>query len=246
MAKNQSIAKVSSTAVVSEMPEFMRGMTSNRGTENVAAEDLIIPRLEIVQSLSPARKKTDPAYIEGAEEGMLYNNVTRHLYSTEVTVVPVMFKKDYLIWKDRKSGGGFRGAFPTEYEARAAMEELNEDGLEIVDTPQQFCLLIDGDRIEEIVVSMPKSKAKVSRQWNSLIRMAEGDSFTRAYKLTGYEDTNRDGETYQNIRVTMAGFVSEAVYKRAEALYAQVSAGAARASSDFDTDTDAPGHTEEF
>ena len=89
MAKNQVAVKEEFELVTNEIPDFMK--QGNRGAENVGTDDMIIPRIELIQALSPVRKKSDPAYIEGAEEGMLYNNVTRTLYGTEVTVVPVYY-----------------------------------------------------------------------------------------------------------------------------------------------------------
>lgn len=233
MSKNQQVATISQN-----MPAFLQGMQSTRGTENVTTEDLIIPRLEIVQSLSPCRKKTDPAYIEGAEEGLLYNNVTRELYGSDVLLMPVFYKKEWLIWKDRNKGGGFRGAFPTELEAaqvRATLE--NPDDYEAQDTAQQFCLLVKPDgTAEEIVVSMAKSKMKTARKWNSLVRLAGGDSFSRVYKLSGVSAQNANGDEYYSFDVANAGFPTEALYNRAVALYEAVSEGRAKVSEAVDSD----------
>jgi len=231
MSKNQV-----TTVVQNTMPAFLQGMQSSRGAENVTTDDLIIPRLEIVQSLSPCRKKSDPSYVDGAEEGMLYNNVTRELYGPEVMLMPVFYKKEWLIWKDRLKGGGFRGAFPSELEAaqfRATLD--NPDDYDIQDTAQQFCLLVKADgTAEEIVVSMAKTKLKASRKWNSLIRLAGGDSFSRVYRLSGVNVQNANGDEYYTIDVANAGFPTEELYRRAEALYDAVSAGKAKVSEAVD------------
>jgi len=221
-----------SLAVQDQLPDFLREKQgSARGRENVGVEDLVIPRLELIQDLSPARKRNDPAYIEGAQEGMLFNNVTRELYGESVLVIPVGYVKEWLLWKDRKAGGGFGGAFPSERAAIDARDLLEDgDSYEVVDTGQQFCLLIKPDgTLEEIVVSMAKSKAKVSRKWNSLIRIANGDSFSRVYKLKAVEDQNKQGQSYFNFDVSAAGYPTEAAYKRAEAMYEALAGGKVRA-----------------
>ena len=241
MAKNQVAVKEEQFEVVTnELPEWLRNKAVVRGAENVTTDDMIIPRIELVQALSPARKKTDAAYIEGAEEGMLYNNVTRELYGEGVSVVPVYYTKQFLVWKDRKSGGGgsngFRGAFASEALARDAITQLAEEGLEVSDTAQHFVLVKCGDAWQEAVISMAKSKMKVSKRWNSLIRMTNTDSFSRAYKLSAVTETNARNESYFNFGITPLGFVPKDVYDRAEKLYETIRAGGVKVSADYDTE----------
>jgi hypothetical protein len=241
MAKNQVAVKEEQFEVVTnELPEWLRDKAVVRGAENVTTDDMIIPRIELVQALSPARKKTDAAYIEGAEEGMLYNNVTRELYGEGVSVVPVYYTKQFLVWKDRKSGGGgsngFRGAFASEALARDAITQLAEEGLEVSDTAQHFVLVKCGDAWQEAVISMAKSKMKVSKRWNSLIRMTNTDSFSRAYRLSAVTETNARNESYFNFGITPLGFVPKDVYDRAEKLYETIRAGGVKVSADYDTE----------
>jgi hypothetical protein len=212
------------------LPAFLQGKSGPaRGAENVSMDDLVIPRLELVQALSPCLKEKDPGYIDGAKPGMLFNNVTRELYGNSVIVIPVYFKKEYIVWKDRKKGGGFVGAFssPDEAEQVLAAQEVPDDH-RVNDTANHFCLLRNPatGKLEEIVVSMAVTKLKVSRQWNSLIRINGGDSFTRAYMLSGVEDKNKAGEEYNNFAVkNVPGFVAEIEYRQAEALYDTVKQG---------------------
>jgi hypothetical protein len=240
--KKTELAKIeeSSLALSTELPEWLRDKGGNRGAENVGVDDIIIPRIEIVQSLSPARKKSDPAYIEGAEEGMLFNNVTRELYGASVIVVPVYYSKQYLIWKDRKAGGGtggFRGAYNSLGEAHEQIQTLGEEALDVAETAQHFCLIHSRDKWEEAVVSMSKSKLKISKRWNSLMRLTNTDSFSRAYKLSSTEESNARGETYYNFSITSLGFVPANVFVRAEELYHRIRQGGIKVSSDFDNDS---------
>jgi len=230
MATKNEVAKKEELTVAAR-PSFMKGQ--GRGSENVGVEDITIPRLELVQSLSPQRKKTDPQYIEGAEEGMFFNSVSKQLYGESVIFVPVFFRKEYIIWKDRKHGGGFFGAYATEQEAYKAIEDqdLNPEIHEVVDTAQHFGLIVndptpDNPKVEEIVISMNKSKMKVNRQLNTMIRMAGGDRFERAYKISSVVDANKAGEEYMNLSVKQLGFVSEPIYRAAEQVYEAISSGA--------------------
>ena len=66
MAKNAMVVKDEMSVVVDQIPDFLKGKTGSRGAENVGADDMVIPRVELVQALSPARNKKDSAYIAGA------------------------------------------------------------------------------------------------------------------------------------------------------------------------------------
>lgn len=226
-----------------------------RGSEGVGIEDLTIPRLEIVQSLSPCRDKKEAVYIEGAEEGMLYNNVSRELYGSSVLVIPVIFKKEFLIWKDRKQGGGFRGSYDTMEEANAMITTLVDAGddadgsLEAMDTAQNLCLLVKADgSVEEIAISMSRSKMKISRQWNSMIRMIGGDRFSRVYEIKGVTETNDANEKFENFMVKQVGFPSKMAYLTAEALYNDIDKGERemKVNADQDFSEEKPAESENF
>jgi hypothetical protein len=215
------------TAPATNMPAFM-DPAKNRGNEEVTAQDMTIPRIGLIQDLSPQRKKSDPDYIPGAEEGMLFNTVSSELYGEKVVIVPCYFRREFAIWKDRDLGGGFRGAFSTEDEARMALAELDDsEHCEILETAQHFVLVVQGDKVEEAAISMNKSKMKAHRQLNSLVRMMEGDRFAHAYELRAVPTTNAAGQPYFNMDFRHLGWVaSQEVYKRGEALYEAVRAGA--------------------
>lgn len=201
----------------------------NRGSEQVGMDDLVIPRLEIVQSQSPCLDKSDPGYIPGAAIGDLVNSVTNTNYGREVFVVPVHYTKQWLVWKDRKQGGGFFGAYPNPQEAadRVEQEGGKEKGVESIDTPTHLCLLVDtkNGTVDEIIVSMPRTKAKVSRNWNAMIKLTGQDRFARVYRIATAQEKNKRGETYQNYVIAQSGFPAKALYARAENLYKQISAG---------------------
>ena len=221
---------------VTDRPDYVG--KGERGQENVGMNDVTIPRLDILQDLSPQAKKRDPAYIEGAEPGLLFNTVSMALYGSAVYFVPVYFKVEWLIWKLQGAGGGFNGAFETEEEAKAEWDEQGygnvthkKDGAdvvsyEIVDTAQHFGLIINSKgETEQIVCSMSKSKMKVSRQLNTLCKMAGGDRFSKVYEFTAFADQNAQGQDYWNLKVRPLGYVPEDVYKAAEKMYESVSSG---------------------
>ncbi len=215
------------------LPDYIRKGEA-RGSENVGITDLVIPRIEIAQALSPVLKKSDPNFIEGAQQGDLYNSVTFENYGSNIVVVPVFFKKQYLCWRDRDFGGGFGGAFDSMEDAQARIqEEEKPEEWEAIETAQQLVLVVRKDGgVDEAVVSMAKTKLKVSRQWNSLIRLNGNDRFSRTYALFATDEQNAKGDDYKNFAVQSGGFPSEAVYRRAEALYTAMASGSRKMNVD--------------
>lgn len=202
-----------------DVPEWAKNSTG-RGSENVGATDIVLPRLEIVQAQSPIKDTN-----EAAREGMLFNSATSDLLGTAAFIIPIYYRMEYIIWKDQEKGGGFFGSFDTEGEARQRLHEAVANGedeadLEIVDTPVHYCLRVREDMTtEQVVISMAKSKSKVSRKWNAMIQIAGGDRFSRVYKLSTFKDKNKKNQSFWNFVVTPAGFPPENIYREAERLY---------------------------
>ena len=160
-AKTKEVATTEEEMFPAVQPEYMN-QDSTRGQEGVGVEDLTIPRLDVIQDLSPQHKANKPEYIEGAEVGMLFNSVTKNLYGDTVYFVPVFFRKEFVNWKSRAAGGGFMGAFPSEAAAKHDLESQGLDLTEIdtkgdlmyqtTDTAQQFGMIIHDDGTTEDIV----------------------------------------------------------------------------------------------
>jgi hypothetical protein len=239
MAK-RAIAKKeeSQLELFEERPAWMKD--AERGSEDVTTDDITLPRIDLVQDLSPQIKRNKPEYIEGAEPGMLFNTVTKELYGEGGLIfIPVYFNKVWIIWKDRDSGGGLRGIFDTEAEAKQALAALEDGNLcEINDTAQHYGLVRrDNGDLQEVVISMSKSKLKASRQLNTLVRVAGGDRFSRAYRVESAEDSGSKGD-YWNLKITQLGFVDEHTYASAESMYESVKAGQRGVNYNEDPDSD--------
>lgn len=237
-------AKPQTTAVATrgDMPDYIK--QAARGSENVDMQDLVIPRIELVQALSPCIEEGNAQYIEGAKPGMFYNSVTRELYGPSVIVCPAFFKKQYLCWRDRKTGGGFGGAFDSMAEAqdRIAQEDMrSQDDWEAVETAIQIVLVYNPETqdMSEAVISMARTKMKVSRQWNSLIRVNGMDRFSRIYEIFGVDEENSQNQSYKNMAVRYIEWAPMEVYKAAEKLYNSIASGERKVKIDDNYEDDA-------
>lgn len=69
------------------------------GFEDEEAGDMIIPRIKVIQTLSPERKD------KLADEGDIINSLTKAKYNGKV-FIPVFKFNNNVDWKDRSEGGG--------------------------------------------------------------------------------------------------------------------------------------------
>jgi hypothetical protein len=226
--KNLPVTKAPSTLATEAVPDFLQ-QYGGAGNENVTRNDMVLPRLGLLQGLSPQLKRTDPSYIEGAQQGDIFNTVTGDLYANGVCVVNCFFVKEWAVFKKRTAGGGFRGTFPTEKEANAHMAALPEVAeCEVIEQALHYILVLDEDKhpISEAALVFASTKLKVSRKWNSLIALQGEDKprFTKIWKLSSVPESNAKGDFY-NYAVSPAGFITEEIAIAANALYAAVKEG---------------------
>lgn len=242
-SKSTEVATQSASAFAVDQPSYINP-ESRRGSEEVGTKDLVIPRLEIVQAQGAAKDA-------GIPEGHLYNSATMEEIGDVAYFVPVYFRAEYLVWKDQDEGGGFFGAFNTLSEAERRKVEVVEGGenpefIEVVDTPVHYGLLVSPEgkfRPQQIVISMAKSKAKVSRKWNAMIQIVGGDRFARVYKITTFVDQNKQNKKFHNFVVMPAGYVPEDIYREAEKTYEIFKGGSVRAGHEQVVDTEEGGAT---
>jgi hypothetical protein len=231
-----------------QVPEHLReSMQSNRGSEEVGSKDIVLPRLEIVQSQSPIKDEKP----DEAKEGFLFNSATGDVLGDTVYFIPVYYRMEYLVWKDQDEGGGFFGSYETEGQAKQRAAEVVAGGeqpefIEVVDTPVHYGLLIDPNTgaTQQIVISMAKSKSKVSRKWNAAIQIAGGDRFARTYRIGTFKDKNKQNKTFFNYTVMPVGWTPKAAFDEAVKLYEVFKSQAFRANHEMVVENGDEGVTE--
>ena len=98
--------------VSKNMPAHVKEATG-LGNENVGTEHLQTPRVKLLQQMNSEVDPNSPAYIEGSKPGDFIDSVTNENYGTELYVINVHFKEDFVLWKKREAGGGLVGTFST-------------------------------------------------------------------------------------------------------------------------------------
>lgn len=196
----------------SNVPAEMLGALhehAGEGMEKVSIDDVIMPRLKILQALSPECNRRKPEYIEGAEPGKIVNVATRRLYD-RILVVPAAYIRHHVEWLPN------RGGFVADHGDDASImdkvthrdEKFNDilpNGNVIQPTPTWYCILME-EGGEPCVIPMPRTQSKASRSWMSQatsekLNHPEHGQFTaplfyRSWYLSTMERSNDDGDWF--------------------------------------------------
>ncbi len=79
------------------------------------------------------------------------------------------------------------------------------------------------DDVKEVCISMSKSKMKVNRSFNTLVKLAGGDRFSRVYKIAAVEDSNKANQSFYNMKITSMGYAPEPMFLLGEKMYESMS-----------------------
>lgn len=227
---------------------------SGSGFEETSSESFAIPFLSILQSGSPQCKKSDGAYIKGAEEGMLFNSVTGDMYGEEgVEVIPCHYSHRYIEWKLREAGGGFVGEYlpndpivgTTERDDKG--RNMLSNGNQLSDTRNHYVLVRTANGLTPAIMSLSSSQLKMSKKWMSMMQGQKvkdpatgmfniAPMFSNAYKVTTVPLSNDKGSWF-GYDFALVGKITEAgEYNEAKAFNHAVKAGQTKVERNMDTE----------
>jgi hypothetical protein len=207
MSKKEATQLVETKAKPPAPTDDVFSSVAGEGFENVKSTDLVIPRITILQALSPQVQPKKPEYIQGAVVGDICDVGTQELFEAPLIFLPVYYVKQWLEWAPRSSGKGLVKI----HDDSSVIEEcsLNEkkqpilpNGNYIAETAQFFGLnLSAGGR--RCFLPMASTQLKKSRRWLTLatsekVERADGTSFTpplfyRTYSLSTVDESNAEG-----------------------------------------------------
>jgi hypothetical protein len=238
------VAQAKGTSVSADVLDYMLE-TAGEGASFDSSE-MQIPFIRVLQALSPQLNKKKPEYIEGAEQGDMFNTVTNQFWSGEegIIVVPCYQSTKYLEFIPRDSGGGFQGELAAndpllQQTQRSGAKEILPNGNELVKSDQNFCLVVDPDgSYQPAVVDMKSTQLKVSRRWKTQIAMQKINhpkkgmitpaNFTTKWKLTTTEESNDQG-SWNNYQLENQGFADMEIMLAGKAFRESIMAGEVKA-----------------
>jgi hypothetical protein len=168
-------------------------------------------------------------YIEGAKPGDFINTITRENYGREMYVINIKFTEEFVIWRKREKGGGLVGSYSSQKDAIdfLAAEGLPVEDYDIIQTQSHLLLRKNAETGElsgqPFLFDCSSSKLRVSREWNTQLKLAGGDRFSSLWKMSSAQTQNRASQKFWNIAVENQGWVVDDDYAAAKKLYESVS-----------------------
>jgi len=214
-AKGAAVAKKETTAVA--LAKVNMEEDAGGGFEGATKDSFAIPFLAILQSGSPQCKKSEGAYIKGAEEGDVLNTVSNELFGGEdgVLVVPAAYVLSYVEWSKRENGGGFVAEHDAVGGAALARSCYKDDkgrdtlpnGNQLNQTHNFYVILVSDDGTHQpTVISMTSTQIKKAKRWMSnmnQLRKQRDDGttyqapmFSSLYRLKTVAESNEKGSWF--------------------------------------------------
>jgi hypothetical protein len=235
--KNEVATKSENIVAVSKPMDLATVMADQgAGLSSHTMDDLAIPFIKILSSMSPQTKKNKTEYIEGATEGMIFNTVSQELTDGNkgISIIPCFFEPVLLEWTDRGQGSSAPVVHPVDSDILNHAVKDSEGKLRLPSgtylerTHNHYCLLIDNEGFtSQVLLSMKVSQLSKSRKWNTVImgaKVRNGDivinppSWYYIYHLQTKAESNDKGDWY-GWNITRGEVVSASVYTEAKAFY---------------------------
>lgn len=186
------------------------------GFEDEEEGDLIVPRVKVIQTLSPERKD------KIAEEGDILNSLTKEKLNGKV-FIPVFKFNNNIWWKDRSEGGGIQciaregkvGIMSDGTSLPCASCRKNEfnntkqgkEALPVCTKYINFFGFFSGEPMP-IILSFAKTNYNEGKKLYSLAKVTMQNMWHFGYKLDN-KMMSKGGNEWYNIVVTPNGSVSE-------------------------------------
>ena len=230
-------------APVGSTPDYVKRGNAE-GLENVSPNDIVLPRIKLMQALSPevTAGKFKP--------GDMVNSLTGLKYAGAIEFIPVLHYKSRMFWQDRSKGNAVLCSAPDgkkpidpnaapkiakqlkiavfpkainncdecPFSQFATEEDDPKDRAPKCTYYHNFPILIKGDRLPS-ALAMSRTKLKVGQNLLSLA-MTAGEAipiYSKYYKLTSILE-KKNNNTYYNFVIEPAGWATEEEYQHVSAL----------------------------
>lgn len=189
-------------------PEEMEEL-GGAGLDNVTSKNVLLPRLTILQALSPQVNKKKAEYIAGAEVGDWCDVAVGEIFKESIDIIPCHFSTQYIQWKKNRGGIvanlGMDASCLNGTTQNEKRQNILPNGDSIVETATWFCLLRVGSEWRRVFLPFSSTGLKTSRKWLTLIKAEKlfgkngyfsAPLFYRPWRLKIVADSNDQGDWF--------------------------------------------------
>jgi hypothetical protein len=221
------MATKKTTAKKEKLPDLDWMTHGGAGFEDVTQDDLGFPFLTMMQKGSPEIDEDSDKHVEGLKVGDIILTTTKKKYGdkdTPAVVVPVGYKKAFVEWRDRDSGGGYVGTHGPAILNQCTKNDKGQDVLgsgNLIVTTAYFMVKLldpDTDMYEDAVISMTSTQLKKARQWLNVMKAHTMDNgkggkfllpmFSHQYNLTTVGES-KDDYTWKGWHIEVADMLKD-------------------------------------
>lgn len=251
----------------SALPDFLKGVEKVK-LGNVDHSDLIVPRIKLLQAISPEVEE-----FEEAKAGGFWHTLGMENLGDTVTIVPILVRKRYALWAPRGDERGILARSDdaihwdppnAEFEIKlkgvakkivwATKPTVAESGLAEFGssnpedensqpaaalTYEILAFLPDYPDMSPVLILNTRSSVKKAKQLISSLEMRNVPHYAQQIKMSVVKENGTEGP-YNNYKYAGNGFVDEDTYKITKELYDRWSETDFRANDEADEASDAP------
>ncbi len=228
------------------VPSFMANQRG-QGMEGLGSGDYEIPRIKLLQALSPELEAHDDA-----KAGVFWHTLSEDNLGPKLRFVPVFISKRFVLWNPRESGGGIlarsddgirwtpdHGTFEVKLKGgkqvkwslapTVAGSGLDQWGSSDPDDPNSqpaatqvymiAAALLDHPQYSPSVIMLQRSNIKPARNMLGKLKLTNAPTYGCVFEAEAVKEKGSQGD-YYNWRFTASGFVqSEEDFKSYQKLY---------------------------
>ena len=207
--KTTAVVKAPSRSVkIGDAPDYVEH--GQKGLDNVKQNDINIPRLKIVQSLSDEKKA-------GVPEGNYTNSALKNDYGDSVEFIPLFMASGWLIFEGKgKSAKVVARKFDGDVIPPLNAHLIDADatkwnGNEAPTATQVYTYwgMVNGSDL--VSFSLMKSAFKVGRQINTILKLKNSPAYAQVLKM-GTKFVESDKGDFYVPTVEPAGWTPKALY----------------------------------
>jgi hypothetical protein len=192
--------------------EVSNAPATPRGFEHEDSKDLLLPRIELLQGLSPAVQEGK------GRAGDLVNQISKSPLPTNI-FLPITMHRKYIKWIPRDQGGGieYQTSDPTDERVIEDVKWGRHGEKPSCTAYMNFLVLLEGATLP-IVLSFSLTNYQEGRKLYTMCKMANCDMWKKKYKIASKIKTNNMG-TWHVYDVSEVGDSSAQDIATAEKLY---------------------------